>query len=176
MTTALAFLADQNNVTRSPGATATESDVKNSMRGSLGPNARVGVGASGAGVRVGPKSGVGVAPPNGVGRGVLVAVIITLGVSVGSIVNVGMRVGGSVGIICAVVAAHPLNIQPINNPVIRLMVGNRLIASHFVHLTHIVAKNDELASKHFTHNRLQSLKSGLTISSHKGGRLIKKVL
>ena len=78
------------------------------MRGALGLIERVGVGASGAGVRVAPNNGVGVAPPNGVGRGVLVIVTENSGVSVGSVVNVGVMVGRSVGIIWAVVAVHPL--------------------------------------------------------------------
>lgn len=109
---ALALLrVDQNSVTLLPGAAAITSDVKNSMRGALGFSTRVGVGSSGAGVRVGPNSDVGDGPPvgdTGMGVGVIVGVSLIPGVRDGEGVKVGVLVGGSVGMICTAVAPQPL--------------------------------------------------------------------
>lgn len=105
---ALAMLrVDQNRVTLLPGATATTSDVKNSMRGAFGFRLRVGVGSSGAGVLVGPNSDVGDGPPvgdTGIGVGVIVGVAFGPGVRVADGVKVGVCVGKSVGTICTAVA------------------------------------------------------------------------
>src|SRR5690606_27121061 len=109
---ALAVLrVDQNNVRLLPGATATTSDVKNSMRGALGFRLRDGVGSSGAGVLVGPNNGVRDGPPvgdTGISVGVIVGVAFGPGVRVGEGVKVGVLVGKSVGTICTAVAPQAL--------------------------------------------------------------------
>lgn len=119
---ALAVLrVDQNRVRLLPGAAATTSDVKNSIRGALGFWLRVGVGWSGAGVLVGPNSGVGDGPPvgdMGIRVGVMVGVAFGPGVREGDGVKVGVTVGGSVGTTCMAVAPQPLIARPATSKII----------------------------------------------------------
>jgi hypothetical protein len=84
-----------------PGATASVSEVKNSMRGALGLRTRVGVGSSSAGVLVAPKMEVGDGPPAieaGVRVGAKVGEPLKPGVRVAVSVDVGVMVGRLVGI------------------------------------------------------------------------------
>ena len=99
--------ADQNSVISPPGAIASTSDVKNSMRGAFGLRGRlVTVGESAGAVRVGPSKDVGEGPPVAaatcVGRRVGVAFL--PGVLDGEAVKVAVSVGNSVGITCTAVA------------------------------------------------------------------------
>jgi hypothetical protein len=92
MTAPRAPLTDQNKVTESPGATATTSVVKNSMRGALGLATRVGLVSAATFVLVAPKIEVAVGPPS-VESGLGVAVALTSGVKLA----VGGRVKVAVG-------------------------------------------------------------------------------
>src|SRR5215207_5915128 len=100
-----------------PGATATESEVKNSMRGALGLRLTASpVGAATIAVEAAPKSGVGDGPPVAVmsGRvGTTVGVTLRAGVRVGASVEVAVAVGRAVGITCTAVAPQPATISSI---------------------------------------------------------------